>query len=626
MSAPDYPLQTYRPGLRVDLAFRFEDYGATDTPAIPKVIGPLRGKAPIKPLKIQPNGNGGFLLIDEESQNASNANGGVQPQSTSKDGRTQHIDGVIPKSAELRRNGIRQADQLTLEFRYALFPFDPRAIRSCGVELYIGTYTDDQFQKGTTSAGSGSESESGSDKKAISLNVIPDTSETGLDNRRFVGWADSIEIDFDGEGEPIVRMECVDNTRQLIDTEYFPGVKIDKDIPVDQAVAKFLSNYPVMSGMTVAFYPVGTTPIPKIKEAVEKKSQTDAIVKNIVSPSANGGGSNKITILDYLTDVLGLLSLNIRVEFNTIIIQGAKTLYDRKFPYRPDFQYSTRVLPSGESFAFPTFIYGRNVETLTVTRNYAKYSPTCIQVNSYSTRNKALVIVRFPDKDDKKPRPKKVLPGNIADQKWFVYKATRDLTIAACRSIAQMLYENYNRNELVVRFTTHNLSSFGGGNREPDALDLRAGDPIQVSTNRDIEGVTDTPGKIENTFANGAAAYLKGLGYEQAIADQYEKAISSVGYPNFFSVRSVGMSWDGDEGDLSIDVEAVNFIEVSMDRDQPEATKQKLPPSPSKLKKPMSPQPKQDQNSELSPWQKHVGIAPPSPWNKKIGIKPVGSR
>lgn len=557
-----YPDQSYYPSAKVRLIVRFDEFGDTKKviPATPKkAITKLKGTkdprsgvtAAIDP--DAPQGVKRYIL----NPDASVTPGGPQKQDTSTDKLTHVIGGIIPSSMEIGLNGIRQADTLKVEFRYVDLPIDPRTVRSCAIEAYLGTVSGDDFVAGN----SGGVRTSSRDKEP--LNVVPDTYDGPNGKRtnlRFEGFVDEWEIEFDESNEPIVRMTCRDNTQLLIDTDAPPQLVLAMKDPIDKAVATYLSNFPIFAGMTVEYRPGSETP-PMLDGRLGKTAYNP----QTGGPSpAKGGGGSKLNTWDYLTDIIGAIGHQIRVEGTTIIIEQVRTVQGKKFTQRPDDPYQGREI-GGVNYPARLMLWGRNLSSMKIARKYGKVAPKNIEVVSYHTGNKQQLVVRFPDPKD--PLISKANPGGGNEAQYTVIKVHGVFDKNTLKVFAQTLYESIGRNELTVSLSTVNLASFGGGNADPDLLDMKAGDTIDVQVSREDEVFNNTPNKIENAMQlqSRAELFLTTVGYSPEFAAAAAKASSDAGFQTLFRVKGCTFKWETDRG-VSIDIHAVNYIEVRADK------------------------------------------------------------
>ncbi len=556
----EQPPQTYYPGARARFYIRFEEFDRKDTPEPPKKPPQLRDGKSDPELNVTERD--GIFLLEAKGTGPTGQQGPTVAQPSSKDGLTHVIDGVIPVSATVCRNGIRIADTLKMTIGFADFPFDPRLIRSVGVELYMGTLSPDDFQKGID----GERQKEGADNEGQPLNMIPDTfiDSRGRErsNLRFQGWVDEWSAVFEEEDEPLVDMSCTDSTRLLIDEEAPPKLVIEPGTPIARAIANYLANFPQFRGIGVAYLPAGA------QQPILKDAFSVTAFKPELGPSPNGGG--KLTVWDYITDVCGAVGhvVNIETRFladgsavPTIMVRRPRTLYAAKFAGRPDDPFTGRILPSGRELSARTFIFGKNVLSLGLSRKFSRYQPQNIEVRCYVPKDKKCLVVRYPEQ--KKDRQKSLKPGDQADQKWEVIRVEGISDEATLKIVAQGVYEQRCRNELTVSARTKNLASYGGGVLDPDVLDLQAGDNVEIEMNRDLDAA-NTIVAIEDAQANRAEEFLKQLGYSPALAKAYGAASRNLNFPTSFKVRTMTMEWDSSEG-ITLDLECINFLEVRAD-------------------------------------------------------------
>lgn len=565
----EYRRQVYYPSAKVVLIPRFDDFKAKPV-APPKKRAPIRrgtGKDNKASLEVQFR-NGAFVLL-APSDDPSHI-GGPQEQK----GKDDFEVVAIPKSAQLGRNGPRTAGTLQLEFKYRDMPIDPRTIRSCAVEFYLGTVSAEDFQAGvggkTRTTGN-----SGSSQHDEPLHVIPSgyTDSIGQlrSNLRFQGFVDEWETSW-ADGEPVVRVQCTDNTRLLIDQFAPPQLSISPKLKIHEGIARYLANFPQFRGLQVRF--LGQNP-PVLGDALAKTAYQPKL-----GPSAKGGDS-KMNVWDYLTDITGSLGLIIRFEGTTIIVQRPRTLFKgTRSERREDDPYRPRRLPSGRVLERRTFIYGRNLEDLTVKRNFTRFAPQNVEVRCYSGKRKKTLVARFPMKAD---RQADVKPGDSSEEKWLVVRVRGIEDEVQLKVIAQSVYESVGRNELNVQFTTRNLSSYGGGNDDPDVLDMMPGDGIDIQTTRDEEqfvASTVTGTEEQMVLLERAQQFMRTLGFSQEFAARYAEAFVQVGVQSVFRVRKVGIDWNESDG-ASIEVEAVNYVVVRADKSLPENAKPEPEPEDS---------------------------------------------
>ncbi len=561
----EYPNQTYYPAAKVRLMVRFDEFAdktaliTAKSPKLPPQL--LRGqkgfRAPLE-VKSDPDSPAGVnrLVLLPKQGNSTNT---VSPQKQDKsgDGLTQIVGGIIPKSATLSRNGIRTADSLSLTIRFLDLPIDPRTVRSCAVQFYLGTLTEQEYARGAQGQTRGDVFGANTPNASVPLNVVPDEyiddNQQSRTNLRFEGFVDKWEVDWPDNGSPVVMLECRDNTTLLIDQNAPPRLAVNAKKPIDVAIAEYMANFPRFSGLSVEYRPGGVE-IPKIG---------DTLAKTAFRPNAGPPPDGESAVWDYFTDVVGAIGHTIRLEGTLVIIQRVKTQVSSGFVnQRADDPYVPRKLQSGRSLNIRHFIYGRNVLSMKIARNYTVNALQNVEVRAYSPKRKKVLVARFPKVGDRVFNTV-VRPGDIADQKWLVVRVGSMVEDEkALRLIAQNVYESINRSEMTVNVKTRNMSSFGGGNLDPDILDIQATDPIELLVSRDDERFSSTT-TIESLMLvrDRAEQYLRAIGYDGEFAKAYALAYSNIGMQTTFRVKAANISWDIDSG-VEIDILAVNYLEV----------------------------------------------------------------
>lgn len=563
--------QSYYPSARVRLLIRFEDFDhpkLVKPPTLPAHLRKGAGKSKDAKLTVS-YVNGQWTLLGEGS--SPNRVGSPVQQISSADGFTHVLDGIIPMRAVHRRNGMRTAETLSLTLPFQDLPLDPRCIRSVAVQYFLGCVTADDYQAGILGE---TRTDGVSGKPGLPRHVIPDAYVDAYGrqrtNLRFEGWIDDLEDLFPENDALSVQIECTDNTRLLLDQDAPPQLTVEMSLPIDQAIANYLANFPQFQGLSVAYRPeVDKSKIPKLSTALHKTAYPP---KQGPPPGGGGtgpggqGGASKTKVWDYLTDVCGMVGHNIRMIGSTIVVQRPRTLYDRRFSGRDDDPFTGRILPSGLTLNRRLYVYGKNLKELKIKRKFTTAVPRNVQISAYDPSKKRMLIVRYPSKDKRLSKP---IPGDANEQTWWNITRPEIRDEKTALLVAQSVYESQGRGELVVRFITNNLASFGGGNLDPDALDLMPGDAVDVEMTKTPAASSEstTLGDIQAAMRDRPAEYLRNLGYSEGFAAAYAKALSSIGLVSTFRVKTVGTDWDMESSGVTIDVEAMNYIEIRNDQD-----------------------------------------------------------
>lgn len=573
MPDPEQPEQSYYPLAKARLIVRFEEFGSPvvkgDAPR--KLVQTLRGtKSSRNALEVRqdPDAPAGTkrLVLSPKSGSADSP----QQEDKSADGLSWSIGGVVPKQASWKENGIRSANELKLVLKFVDAPFDPRAIRTCAVELYVGTIKASDYE-----AAMQGDEHSAADRTpgAAGAFLLPDgwVDATGRprSNLRFQGWVDEWEVDWDEDNEPIATLTCRDNTKVLIDQDAPPRLVLAANKPIDEAIATYLSNFPQFAGMAVEYRPAGEQ-VPSLDGALSKTSYKPKLGP---APTKAGGSPNKMSVWDYLTDACGALGHVVMVEGTVVVIQRARSMLSSTVSQRPEDPFTTRTLPSGLQMERRHFIYGRNVLGYKVARRYAKTAPTNVEVRSYIAKRKKVLVVRFPAS----AIVTSANPGDgHSEQKYLVWRVSGIEDEKTMRVIAQSIYETVGRNELAVTLKTRNLASFGGGNEDPDIFDMKPGDAFEILVNRDADYSTLTGIEQEMLVADGARRFLEAAGYSADLANAYAAAYANAGFQSTFRLREYSGEWSIDDG-VSFTIGGVNYVEVRMDQELPQGEEQKSP-------------------------------------------------
>ncbi len=417
----------------------------------------------------------------------------------------------------------------------------------------MGTLTPMQYAMGIRGLTRDAVLGAGAANAAEPLNLVPDTyvGPRGEDrtNLRFLGWVDKWKAGW-SQDEPVIELECRDNT-QLFMNQLAPArLVIGAKDPLDKAVAVYLSNFPQFAGMTVEYVGNGE-PAPSLDKVLSGVAFRPAL-----GPQPSGGDDD-LVVWDYLTDVCGAVGFSIYVEGIRVIIARPATLLGGVVSNRPSDPYTTRKLPSGD-FPARAMIYGKNVEKLEITRDFANKETKNIELRCYNTRRKQLMVSRFPTKE---ARIVTSTPGDkAAENKWNIVKVHGIESQEHLDQMAEEYFNGRNRSEIEVVVSTKNLASFGGGNADPDLLDLKAGDAVEVLINRN-SGSTVAEAEADLTAPSANEKMLVDLGYSKAFATAYALTYLNAGFQRLYRVREMSVTGDLDAG-VQFEIRACNFIQV----------------------------------------------------------------
>jgi hypothetical protein len=372
---------SYFPRARARMIVRFEDYGDADTPEAPKLPPQNRrgrGKDPGKVLVVKEDQ--GRLVLTEPGTAPSQTKGGPQDQTRSSDDRTFVVDGVVPISAQHHRNGVRQADTLSMTLQFRDFPFDPRAIRSLAVKYFLGCVTAEDQERGARGEVRADATVGGD---SLSYATVPDSYTDPFGrrrtNQRFSGFADLGKVRLD-DSSGTYSFEFTDNTALLIDQEAPPRLTMSPKLPVDKAIAEYLACFPQFRGLAVEYRPATDD---------SKKPALGKVIAKTAKATKDGGptpAATKLSVWDYLTDVVGSVGHVVRVVDTTIVVQRARTLYGGKYSRSDDPFTGREVSGQGQApllLSTRMYAYGVNVIGLDVERGWRRRETSNVEVRCF---------------------------------------------------------------------------------------------------------------------------------------------------------------------------------------------------------------------------------------------------
>lgn len=539
----------------------------TDRQTTPQAV--LAAAAALAGLRYVEQGRGQFLI---EPLVTGSVRATTQEGESSTDGLTFVIGAFQPNSMGIELNGIRAADTFKMEFPFMDAPFDPRLIRSCGVELYLGVVSKEDFDAGVQRLerrGNGELLSIVSDERLVqggevttSMGQNFDPSARAVDvgasgmrpisNRRLRGFVDSWAVKWSSEGQATVSVEGRDLTSILIDSIKPSGIQADLTKPLDEMVAEVLATLPAAQGMVVEVRPRGTPPprlvVPPPRHTRSRRGQGAA--------RKAGKGDEKLSYWDYLTDLCGAFGFVIFMDEETVVIQQPRTIYGTSFPRRDNDPFRGRQTEELGFSEYRRFIYGRNISDLSAERKFAAQKVNTVEVRCYDTQEKVTLSATFPPL----PRVTGTRPGNAgASETVDVFRVSGIRDLEVLRRIAQGIYEQQGRNDITFKIETKDLASFGGDNEDPDLLDLKAGDPIKIRFARQDE--FDTVTRIQSLDQEGRVSFLEELGFSRGLAQKYAQLLDSSGFQDVFRVKDVTLDWSNEEG-VSVAIGAINYFTV----------------------------------------------------------------
>lgn len=569
----------FYPSCKIRLIVRFEEFSKDllrerdEAPVKPAMMrrgaqddGGGKDKLSVQPDPLSPPGVSRLVL---RAGGGSSPSAGPQAKDSSGDGLTFVLGSIVPTKMAWGQNGLRTADTIKVSIRYVDCPLDPRLIRSCAVEMFLGCVDADDYadgiEGGTRRVGNALEP----------LNLVPDTYSDAEGNERsnlrFQGFVTLWTSKFT-DGEASIDLDCIDNTQLFLDTDAgaSPNLRIDPTKPLDEAIAGYLANWRKFEGLSVEYRSASpekggwfTGKAPVLKDSLAK---TVFAPKLGPAPSKGAGaaGGQKLSIWDYLVDVCASVAHSIRIDGTVVIIQTLSNLLN-DVRRRADDPFRGRRSVQGP-FVYRRFIWGSNIQSLEVTRNFSgKGQPINVEVRGYDARRKKPVPVRFPDK---KGRVKSALPGDGTEENWVVFKVSGVHDPRVLLEVAKSIYYGFGKNELGVEIRTKDLASFGGNSLDPDVLDLKVGDVVEMLVAKfgdEEDQNQESLSALEDSLSDEERAKQQMVerGFGADFAAAYARAYTNANFTKQFRLKRMNAVWDPDTG-VELTVVGANFIEVRL--------------------------------------------------------------
>jgi hypothetical protein len=556
------PSQTYYPRAAIHLVVRFDEYGNVKLlrqAAVQTTTKNLNGTQTNRSGLVAqqdptaPQGVTRYVLAPK-GQTPSIGNG-PQNNTQSSDDLTWDVM-CIPDSLTWSQNGLRKAATLKATLRYIDLPFDPRLARQVAVELLLGCVDYE------TAALEATGQWQGQDAPIIPRTYVGPYGEPRT-NVRFLGWIDSWESMWSGDKEPLVDIECSDNTQLLIDQDAPPRLVLDMTKTLDLAVANYLANFVQYAGLTVQYLPSSDT------APVLGKILSNTAFRPNLGPQPSKGGSGtattKTSVLDYLTEVCMTAGHTVRVVGTNVIIQRVRSILTNSTTPRPTDPFQPRTV-AGRSYPNRVFIFGSNLDEMRIKREFRRHPAANVEARCYVAEKKTVLVARYPRVSSQVSSQQsqiRALPGNTQpDQKWVVIEVAGIKDTPTLNKVAQEYYEQIGRQELGVTWKTANLSSFGGGNTDPDVLDMQFGDTFEFFVDRQ-QASGSTLNNIETflTASQKAQQFMQQLGFADDFAKAYAQAYTDANFQYAFRMHTMTVHWSNDEG-CTLSGTGVNYVEV----------------------------------------------------------------
>lgn len=505
---------------------------------------------------------------------------------------------TIPKSLRIRKNPYRQADEVTCSIRFSDLPMDPRVVRSLGIAAYMGTVRADDWAE--RMAGGVAVSKDGKRHAAYSL-----TSLINRENLRFVGFADETSMSF-SEGGDYVNIQGRDFTQLLIDYPVPTSLynDISWDWPLDRIVWEVLQSLPAVAGVPLHLLGFSQGEIPYERAGHHVAGEPDTTKRR----SRRTRKIDKETYWDLLTDITianGLIlyadvwtagGTDKSVPSGRFVLATPRNLYSKSddprfyFEYKPgvtvepgdfsaamfepSFADKGRKYGDGSAIQHPLMVYGHNLKSMELSRRLGKIKIPAVELVCADPDNGETLRARWPSKpsqDNKYSYDYNTLAtgyvppsGLWAKDEIQQYPVTGFKDKKTLEEAAHQVFEDLGRGDLTLKFETLDMASFGGGNTDPDLLELKPGSPLEVVTAKQSEGaVVGSREVLAGMDQEQLEQWLLSKGHSADAAKSLAQKMAHPAYRNLlerrYYVKEVELSMDNEDG-FSCSVEAVNYL------------------------------------------------------------------
>lgn len=460
------------------------------------------------------------------------------------------VGSILPLRVSIQRQGLTTADACNVELAYSDAPFDPRVLRSCGVEVLIGIVRPEEFADGI---------ERGATRGDGSSMATVGESADGTFNgaTRFVGFVDEWQVKYSEAGD-LVTLVCRDMSGPLRDLKISGGDSIDLSLPIDEGVAQFLArSSPTTAGVLVRYQGKGAPPTPSAAAVHKRKPRRGKVARR------SKRGSSEQSLWDHLVDVTGQMGLIPLVRDFDIVISEARTLYGTQ-----------------DGGAVMRMVYGQNIEELSFSRKLAGVKVPTIEVRCYDPVIGRTRWARWPVRRgerrsgvigiDNPPRPLRAneVPPSGANPT----ESIRTIFVSAIQDpatlerVAQNAFTQIGRQEISGDLSTYDVSSLDANLFDVDLLDARPADPIEVliaAATPDSDAVSSVA-DLQAYARARRQRYLESLGWSTSVAARFAELQDATGLQTVFRVQDVGVEFDKAEG-VKTSIGFINYVEVRED-------------------------------------------------------------
>ncbi len=477
---------------------------------------------------------------------------------------------VIPMTATIHRNSYKQADSWELTFEGNDLPLDPRLVRAGAVEIYVFAVPgidDDQrliSRKETLLADPAFTPRDAIDELALEVGLPSGKDRFTWGNKPMIfGLFDRAALNMDDKGK-VVTIAGQDYTAHLASLQWPPTpAGRARRIPVgqrlDRTLEALLAEADPTGRMVIDVRGVPRASLPTVGAGEVRHNRRGIPIEQ------------DTTYWDVMYKLATRYGLILFVDGLDVVLSRPRTI---------SAQAQTQI---------KRMAWGRNLESLELSRDLGKEQSPDIVVQGYDENGRKGITVGYPGQQDAinaadaaalrtskhgkttaKTRTKehtrvskkgKVTTTVRKRDEYQIVPAFGITDPAVLRRMAENLYNLLGRAERKVVFRTKDLTDL----QEADMIGLVAGDAVTIEWdefNREMlaDPRTTEAAKIEHLVERGY-----GRAVAQEIATSYGK-LESLGINRPLRVREATIEYDGESG-ISIEAELADFILIDGQRD-----------------------------------------------------------
>ena len=496
---------------------------------------------------------------------------------------------ILPVQFSVERNGIRMADTCSFTIDWRDAPFDPRLIRSVGVELIYGVVGQEDYAAGL-------QGETRADGTLISIVRRTDLSQPPPEGSdRFLGFADTWQVAFDSGVADTISVECRDMTSLLLDTKLPASLGVQLDVPIDQGVRDLLDAFPATRGMKVVFGGAderGRAPTPGESIPTSRRPRRGRRGRRGRGRGAQRTrqGDAEINLWDHVTELCTMIGLVPLVVDDTLRLIRPRTFFAGRDTTR-------------------SMIYGRNIMQLNLARKLAAVKVPTVEVRAYDPEIGRTRWARFPVPPGSNrtgvfgvsapPRPARaneVPPSGAGpDDRVLTFTLDGITNPATLSEAAESIWHQSGRQEMEGNFSTKDVWSWeqvtgpdGAATLQPrsvdgaDLLRVRSGDPIEIVI-ANFEAGGQEPGEnpinaseLQAMAGTARQRYLQDIGWSEEAATRFATLHDELALQTVFRAQNIRIDFDNDQG-MKVQADFINFLEI---RELASETSAQTNPSP----------------------------------------------